>query len=271
MRPAQLPCYRYLILCGLALFASHAALAQGSASARERDIGGPKHLVILYRTAPQNRAAFREYMASNGVSCFEDWKNKGIFQDYRVLFNWYVDDATWDMVVILNFGRYTDLGKWNVIERTAPGGLSKEALALASPFITYSMDLPFQRTSSSMKGSAASSVYLLIPYVYYPASSLEQYAQYLDGYVIPQLDAWVRDGILVSYRIYVNRFQTSRPWQALFVLEYKDLEAFGHREKEVDKVKAELSSDSNWKALGDRKLAIRTEKETSAADQLGPP
>jgi hypothetical protein len=108
----------------------------------------------------------------------------------------------------------------------------------------------------------------MIPYEYYPASSLDEYTKYVSGYVIPQFDSWIRDNILVSYSILVNRFQTSRPWQALFVLEYRDTEAFGEREKEVDKVKAELQKDDAWKSLGDRKLKIRTEKQTATAEEL---
>ncbi len=54
----------------------------------------------------------------------------------------------------------------------------------------------------------------------------------------------------------------------MFVLEYRDVEAFGQREKEVDKVKAQLQSDTNWKALGDRKLSVRTEKQTTTAEEL---
>src|SRR5204863_7603704 len=108
---------------------------------------------------------------------------------------------------------------------------------------------------------AGRSVFLTIPYVYHPMTSLDDYAKYVEGYVMPQFDGWLKDGIIRSYHIYVNRFQTSRSWQALFLIEYENVEAFGQREKEVDKVKMQLLADPNWKGLGDRKLAVRVEKE----------
>jgi len=232
---------------------------------------GPRQLLITYHCDPANRIAFREHMVKQGAPRFEKWKREGVLQDYKLLFNWFVDADTWDMLAILSFRDYRDIDRWRLIEKSSPGGLSKEALALGLPRITYAMDLFWQAASRTRHRDPAKSVFLVIPYVYYPASSLDEYSKYVDGYVVPQFDQWIRDDILVSYSIYINRFQTSRPWQAVFVLEYKDTESFGMREKEVDKVKAELAQDPSWKALGDRKLQIRSEKETATAEQLTPP
>jgi hypothetical protein len=243
--------------------------AQTQAAMSERDTG-PKHLIITYHCPPATRAAFREFMTAQGLRSFASWKSQGVLKDYHVLFNWFVDADAWDMLSILSLDKYGDVDKWRQVEKSSPGGLSRDGLALCAPSVTYAMDLLWQRHSPTVKSNPEKSVFLVIPYVYYPASTLDQYTSYVSGYVIPQFDAWIRDNILVGYRIFVNRFQTARPWQAVFVLEYRDTEAFGEREKEVDKVKAQLQKDENWKALGDRKLSVRTEKETAAAEELVP-
>jgi len=232
---------------------------------------GPRQLIITYHCSPAARAAFRDYMLKEGLARFEGWKKQGIFQDYKVLLDWFVDAETWDMLVILSFKDYGDVDKWRAIERSSPGGLGAEGLAFGSPAISYAMDLFFQGTSTTRKTDSAKSVFLTIPYVYYPATSLDEYAKHVAGYVTPQFDRWIKDDVLVSYQIYINRFQTGRNWQALFLLEYKDTVAFGQREREVDKVKAELVTDANWKALGDRKLKIRTEMQTTTSELLALP
>ena len=255
--------------CGAFVFSSNAALGQPQANMAERDTG-PKHLVITYECPPANRAAFREFMVRDGVRQFERWKQGGTLKDYHILYNWFVDNDTWDMLALLDVGEYTNIDKWRQVERTMPGGLSREGLALCKPAVTYAMDLLWTNKSQTTKSNPDKSVFLMIPYEYYPMSTLDEYAKYVSSYVIPQFDRWIRDNVVVSYRIYTNRFQTSRPWQALFVLEYRDTESFGEREKEVDKVKAELQKDEAWKSLGDRKLKIRTEKQTAAAEELVP-
>jgi len=257
---------RRLCLALIALAAPAVAFAQG-AGIRE---GGPKHLVITYRCPAATRSAFRDYMVRNGVARFEGWKKEGVFQDYRILFNWFVESDTWDMMALLEFEPYAQAARWVDIEQSAPGGLTKEALALCSPLTSYPMDLAWRGGAKGKRTDSVRSVFLTIPYVYYPASSLDDYLKYVSGYVLPQFDAWAKDQVLRGYSIYISRFQTSRPWQALFVLEYMNFDTFGQRETEVDKVKAELARDPSWKGLGDRKLAIRTEKETATAYELLP-
>jgi len=255
------------IVIGVLALITTPTKGQNSAAMGERDTG-PKHLLITYHCPAASRSAFHDYMINQGVPAFQDWKRTGVVGDYYILFSWFVDSDTWDMLSILSFNQYAAVDKCRQVEHTAPGGLRREGVALCSRAITYAMDLLWQSRSQHSTSTPGATVFLIIPYVYYPASSLEQYATYVSGYVIPQFDAWIRDNILVSYRIFVNRFQTGREWQAVFVLEYRDVEAFGQREKEVDKVKAQLQSDANWKALGDRKLSVRTEKQTTTAEEL---
>jgi len=209
-------------------------------------------------------------MAGPGIARFEAWKKKGVFRDYRLLFNWFVESDTFDMLAVLSFDTYPQVLRWVEVEKESPGGLSPEALKLGAPVTNFPMDLTWKQGAGEKRADGGQSVFLTIPYVYYPASSLDAYAGYVDGYVIPQFDGWLKDGVLRSYRIYVNRFQTSRPWQALFLLEYSGVEAFGQREKEVDKVKRRLLADPRWKSLGEHKLAVRVEKETATSFELTP-
>jgi hypothetical protein len=92
--------------------------------------------------------------------------------------------------------------------------------------------------------------------------------QYVDDYVLPQFDGWMREGILTRYQLFMQRYTAARPWDSLIVLEYKDDESLGLREKTVAKVRQELQSNPAWKALNENKQSIRVEKEAVIADQL---
>ncbi|MGH9843222.1 MAG: hypothetical protein ACREEM_31165 [Blastocatellia bacterium] len=234
-------------------------------AADERD-SGPLNLLITYRCASAGRPAFREYLAKNGLAQFEQWKREGVIQEYRILFNWYVDADAWDAMAILKFHEYADVARWRAIEKNSPGGLSKEALTLATPIHTYSADAAWQGASETGKGDSKESVFFVIPYEL--LVPLPDYKTYVDGYVIPQIKGWLKEGVLASYHIYLNRYATGKPWDALFVLEYKDLNAFGLRESTTAKVRAALRDNPAWKTLADGKQKIRNELETVIADAL---
>src|SRR6266404_4437782 len=53
---------------------------------------GPTHLVLTYSCVPQNRVAFREFMATKGVDQFEKWKKEGIVKNYLILFSTFVNE-----------------------------------------------------------------------------------------------------------------------------------------------------------------------------------
>lgn len=237
--------------------------ALNSVAAQEQS--GPTTLIITYRCLPANRAHFRDSVEKTEIKRFEKWKSAGVLQDYRLLFNWYADANTWDMMAILSFHKYADLAGWKEIERNSPGGLSDETLRWGAPSNTYSADLTWHETAPGAKSGSEKSVFFVIPY---DVTNLEEYKPYVDGYVIPQMKGWIREGILASYNLYLNRYYAGVPWDAMLVLEYKDLESFGQRESVVRKVRAALSSDPKWKALSDNKKNIRTEKESTLADEL---
>jgi hypothetical protein len=226
--------------------------------------GGPTALVITYRCAPANRPAFRESVLKNDLPRFERWKRAGALESYRLLFNWYVDEGTWDMMAVLSFRNYAGVARWREIERGSPGGLSQESLRLGAPTNTYSADLTW-RGSSPRAGDSVKSVFFVIPY---DVADMGEYKPYVAGYVIPQLEGWIREGVLNGYGMYLNRYYAGRPWDSLLILEYKDMESFGRRESVVAKVRAALAADAKWKALSDTKKNLRTEKESVLAEEL---
>ena len=242
-------------------------MAQEATATKERDTG-PKKIVITYRCVPAKRPDFRQYLLKAGVARFEKWKKDSVLEDFRILFNRVTDDATWDAMAVLSLHDYADIDRWRDIEAVAPGGLNEEGLALATPVITYSMDLVWHG-SSNPPTPRGKTVFFLIPYDYYP-HTVEEYIKYVNAYVVPQIDGWMKAGILADYGIYLNRYPTSRPWKVLFVLEYKDTLSFGARERTIGQVRAVLKENPDWKSLNDTKLNMRVEKETVVADELLP-
>ena len=242
-------------------------MAQEATATKERDTG-PKKLVITYRCTSAKRPAFRQYLLKRGIPRFQKWMKDGVLDDFRILYNRVNDDATWDAMAVLSLRDYADVDRWRDIEAIAPGGLTEEGLALASPVNTYSMDLVWHGSSNSPV-PRGKTVFFLIPYDYYP-HTVEEYVKYVNAYVIPQIDGWMQAGILANYGIYLNRYPTSRPWKVLFVLEYKDTLSFGARERTMAQVRAALKENPEWKSLSDTKLSMRVEKETVVADELLP-
>ena len=109
-------------------------------------------------------------------------------------------------------------------------------------------------------------MFFIIPYDF--ETPADEYVKYLDGYVIPQVTGWIKRNVLAAYTIYLSRYSTSRPFSSLFVLEYRDSDAFGLREATITKVRATLQNIPAWKALSDAKHTIRVEKQTVIAEEL---
>ncbi len=225
--------------------------------------GGPRNLLITYRSTPANRPAFREYLQGPASTRLEALKKAGKIEDYQFLFNWYNDALTWDAMAVIQFKDYADVAHWNKLEQTSPGGLDASGLALGQPVITVSADLQWEAGDTVAAGSGR--VFYLIPYEYRDRA---EYTRYVDGYVLPQLKGWMKEGILSRYRIFMNRYPVGASWDALFMYEYKDIESFGEREPVIAKVRGPLREDPEWVALSAIKQEIRSESENVIADDL---
>ena len=75
----------------IALAALTAASAANAADPRE---AGPRVLIITYHTTPAHRATFRHELEESAAQ-WRRWKEEGVLQDYRVVYNRYVDSANW--------------------------------------------------------------------------------------------------------------------------------------------------------------------------------
>jgi hypothetical protein len=200
--------------------------------------GGPKTLILTYKCMPAQRLALRGYMSHRGLKQLEPWKNNGILSRYRVLFSRYVDNGSWDMMTILSFSDSTALLRWSEVETRSPAGLSLSVLATITSINTTPVDLT---RSNLPEGDDRRSVFLVVPYDY--SVPTNEYIQYLDGYVVPQLSGWHDEHVLTHYDIFIARYGSARPWSALLILQYADEEALGARDRVVAKVRDKLKED----------------------------
>jgi hypothetical protein len=243
------------LLAGLAILVGHPARA---ADPRE---SGPLAIVITYHAPSANRAAFRKAMEETEAPQFQRWKDEGVLQSARLLVNRHVDSVTWDAMALLTFARYSDVARWNRIERSSPAGLSPAALALTSAIETAPGDLMREGGDAQAHGP-----FLVIPYeVIVPVN---EYLAYLDGYVVPQMDGWKEEGVLARYGVFLARYPAGRPWQSMLILEYKDDAALGARDVTTAKVRSRLNNNPKWKAISDAKKNVRNERAPVIADAI---
>ena len=244
-----------------ALFPSLAAQSRVAETVGERAEGrggeGVAHLVLNYRCAPANRAAFREFMDTKGVDQFEAWKKAGVMKDYLILFSTLSSSRTFDMWVTLYFERFADIGKWFEVEKKFPGGLSAEGLKLATPDGSVFTDIPW--AGGKRKEDLAKSVFMIIPYrTLVPVS---QYDEYTNAYVIPQLNGWVKSTLMPSYEVHQNINPTNAPWDILMVFEYDGLRGIALRDTVKNEVRKELLNDEGYRKYSPIKLNFRKEDE----------
>jgi hypothetical protein len=251
-----------LLLIGFAWQPGGAATAGGNALS-----GGPRQLLIAYRTEPADRPAFRAYLEHREAKLLDTLQRQGVLCGYQILFNPFVQPRTWDAMVVLSFNRFSDTRRWLDIERASPGGLSPEGLKLAKPVSEYSADLVWE-SGAADASPVDGHVFYVIPYTY--LGSKAQYEAYVSGYVIPQLQGWIKAGVLSRYRIYLNRYPVGdpEPWDALFVYEYRSLETFGRRDETIAAVRSGLRVDPAWEKLSETKSTLRTEAENTIAEPL---
>jgi hypothetical protein len=223
---------------------------------------GPKSLVISYRASAAHRVPFRHYLIDNLAPRLRALKAKGEISDFRIFYSWYRQPSVWDGMVILRFPTFAALTKWNAIERSEPGGLDAAGLALADPVTSYSTDLAWSHDADKLSDGE---VYYVIPYEY---RNEPEYRDYVQAYVLPQFEGWMKAGALNGYALYMNRYGTGAPWDALFIQHYKNMAAFGQRQAITAKVRDTLRDNPQWKAWSDKKADIRSESENSIAELI---
>ncbi len=193
--------------------------------------GGPTQLIVTYRCPPPRRAAFRQYMTELGIQRFERWKQEGLLKDYRLLFNWYIDVDTWDAMAVLSFPNYAAVARWRDVEKTSPGGLARDALDMAWPLNTYSVDLVAHEAGDPLT-DLAHAVYFVVAYDFATPAAFRDFARTAIG---PQTKALLREGLIAESSFFANRYPGGKRWQGLAVLVFKDLDAFARREEVIAK------------------------------------
>lgn len=242
----------------------------GPLSAQEKAQGATRYpqfsLFYSYRCLPENRPDLRKYMDTAGVAQFEEWKSEGVFKDYIILFSTYVhiNSVPWDMLVRIDFDRYEDTDKWKEIERTMPAGLPARILALASP---ENLNVGETLAASGMRSrDAAKAVYDVSYYRFKVPLAVGK--NFIQGYVMPQLDAFMREKVLAGYGLYLNRYE-STDWSYLILSEYADATAFDLRVSNKSQIRSLL--DPAWKTLHDIKTEhIRDEPHGFIAVRIVP-
>jgi len=246
----------------LALLLLYLGLAGAVRAGDPREVG-PIDLAITYEVKPADRTALRALMQNEGLRNFEQWKKAGLLADYKILFSRYPDAPNWDMMALLTFTSDSAATRWKEIERAHPAGLPPKALALMTNIRTTPVDLHRQGTAAQ---PAAAPVYLVIPYDY--LTSTNEYIRYLDGYLVPQVQGWVDEGIVAQYGVYIARYGAGRAWSSLLVIAYRDDDALGSRDRTVAKVRTRLAQEPVWKEWSDRKDKIREERAPVIGDLL---
>lgn len=248
----------------MALLLSLPLLAENVPSAQAAPIavaGGPSTLCITFRSKPEDRPAFRAYLESRYATMLQGLEARKVLKHFQILYAPYVNAQTWDAMVVLQFTSFDATRTWQKIERHAPGGLSAKALALATPVDTISADLMWD----GGRGPSRDAVYYAIPYEYRAA---DEYEKYVDAYVVPQFEGWLREGALAGYQILMNRYPVGPTWDSLVLLQYRDLQAFGHRGDVMEKVRVGLRKDPAWLELNKIKHSLRTESTNVIAEEL---
>lgn len=222
-------------------------------------------LLITYQAAAEDRPDLWRYAAETWVERLERWQRDEVFADYRLLVNSYVDDFTWDAMLILGFDQYSQVDRWNEVEKENPGGLDSEGLMIVTPDHSYLANKRFERRAADADPTRP--VYFVIPYEYRSEAEYERYAQV---YVLPQFDGWIDAGILNRYEVLLNRHPTGKPWDTLLLLEYRDTASFGQRDDVKWQIRSGLDERPDWKIISDIKQEFRTEWETVIAERVKP-
>lgn len=225
----------------------------------------PISIVLTYKARPETRVAFREWVETKGAARFAAWKKEGVIADVQLLFSTFASAANPDLVVVLDFARFTDTARWREVERRSPGGLPPEALALAH-VESANYGEPLARGAAPRRDPARAA-YLVVTYAtHVPAA---EYAKYVAGYTVPQMKEWMAMGPLTAYAMFYNTTPFNTPWDSMLIMEYADLAAFARRDEIKWAARAKLNaSDPVFKSYTDSKARIRDDRAMFHADAI---
>ncbi len=84
----------------------------------------------------------------------------------------------------------------------------------------------------------------------------------------PQLDGWMEAGILTHDELAMGRGAAGKPYSSFLLLEYKDDESFGRRDRVLAETRQKLQSNAAWQTWSDNQQTIRSERPAIIMDEL---
>jgi hypothetical protein len=220
-------------------------------------------ITITYSAPAAERARLKAELQGGCAARLRQWRADGTIAGFRILFNRFADSDLWDAMLLVEFSRQGPDSRWFTSQSSFPSALDPNVYDKLSAVHTTPMELVRRGSTSS---APASPVILAIPYQVLVSAS--DYKAYADGYVIPQIQGWMREGILSGYSLWGARFPAGRPWTHVLLLDYVDEAALERRDEVVAKVRSQLKSDPQWLSISESKHKVREEKQPVVAVDL---
>lgn len=243
------------------LVAAGLCLASPGAMAAE----APASLVITYRVAPADRAAFLDALKGKVLPQWAAWRREGALRSFRLYASRHADVRGVDALAVVTFVSLEQSAAWARIERHHPAGLAPEVLKSVQAIETAPADRA--RHEGPEEGASPRGVTLAIPYNVLVGRA--DYFAYVDAYVLPQVRGWIEDGALASADLMQARYPAGRPWSAMLLLTYSGEAGLDRREAVVARVRERLREDPAWRAASETKAKIRDELPPIVLDIIG--
>src|SRR5258707_13621350 len=109
---------------------------------------------------------------------------------------------------------------------------------------------------------------MMIPYL--TSVSADEYADFVNRYIEPQLKGWLASGIMHSYAIHIDQNPTNVPWDSLLVFEYDGFRGVALRDVVKQAVRDRLKDDPGYKHFSPIKRDIRKELQPPTSDAILP-
>jgi hypothetical protein len=161
------------------------------------------------------------------------------------------------------FSSPAQAARWRELELDTLAALEPQGPVLLTAVQTVPVELLRSRLAAAKPSSP---VVLAIPYQsLVPAAD---YMAYVDAYVIPQFEGWMREGVLSQFGVYASSNEAAPAWSHLILLDYRDDEAFAARAAIVAKVRSQLKEQPAWRAISENKAHVREERQAVLTDDI---
>jgi phosphate transport system substrate-binding protein len=198
----------------------------------------PSHVVITVPSGAPGGAGVPALLA--------EWRQTGLVADAWLLKCTDPKHQEIAALAVLQFPDQHSLDEWQ--QKGAPA--IKEGL-ITTKVDTLARGETFPRDSTKAIFQVAQ---------YDVTTSPKQYKEYVQGYVVPEMESLRARRILTSYFLFAARDPGAAPWQSLLVMEYRDNVALGRREQAMGEARNELAANPTWKVFSDSKQSIRKER-----------